>query len=200
MAKIKELFLKYKEIICYIFVGGITTLVRWGTTAIFEKILLPFNMDELVLSIVVTVLSLIVTILFAFPPNKLIVFESKSFAKGIIGKEFVSFISARAAASLIELVGVPAITKIFGISNLFATMMVSIVVLVANYIFSKLFIFKKRTDNSEDKKQNEKEIVEAQAKDKTIALVLMIICAVVAVVSIGFFAVETIISIISAIS
>ncbi len=199
MAKIKELFLKYKEIICYIFVGGITTLVRWGTTAIFEKILLPFNMDELVLSIVVTVLSLVVTILFAFPPNKLIVFESKSFAKGIIGKEFLSFISARAAASLIELVGVPAITKIFGISNLFATMMVSVVVLVANYIFSKLFIFKKRTDNSDDKKQNEKEFVEAQAKDKTIALVLMIICAVVAVVSIGFFAVETIISIISAI-
>lgn len=197
MAKIKELFLKYKEIICYIFVGGITTLVRWGTTAIFEKILLPFNMDELVLSIVVTVLSLVVTILFAFPPNKLIVFESKSFAKGIIGKEFASFISARAAASLIELVGVPAITKLFGISNLFATMMVSVVVLVANYLFSKLFIFKKRTDNSEDKKQNEKEIVEAQAKDKTVALVLMIICAVVAVISIGFFAVETIATILT---
>lgn len=78
MEKLKKLFLKYKEIITYILVGGVTTLVRWGTTAIFEKVFVPFGMEGLPLSVTVTVLSLVVTILFAFPPNKLIVFDIKT--------------------------------------------------------------------------------------------------------------------------
>lgn len=187
MAKLKELFIKYKEIICYILVGGVTTLVRWGTTAIFEKLLAPLNMQEVLLSTLVTILSLVVTILFAFPPNKLIVFESKSFRKDIVGKEFVAFISARAAASIIELVGIPALSTLLSIPTLVTTMIVSLVVLVVNYILSKVFIFK----NREDKKEEKKEAL-AKGKDKITAGVLMIICVVVAVGSIGFFAYEII--------
>lgn len=192
MAKLKEIFLKHKEIICYILVGGVTTLVRWGTTAIFEALFAPFNLQGVVLSTLVTVLSLIVTILFAFPPNKLIVFESKSFRKDIVGKEFIAFISARAAASIIELVGVPALSAIFSIPTLVTTMIVSLVVLVVNYILSKVFIFKNREDKKGDKKETD-----VKGKDKLTAGVLMIICAVVAVGSIGFFAYEVITTLIA---
>ena len=83
MEKIKKLFLKYREIITYIIVGGLTTLVRWGTTAIFEDVFAFIKVD-VTRSIIVTAVSLIVTILFAFPPNKLIVFESKSFKNAIL--------------------------------------------------------------------------------------------------------------------
>lgn len=187
MEKIKKLFLKYREIITYIIVGGLTTLVRWGTTAIFEDVF-SFIKVDVTRSIIVTAVSLIVTILFAFPPNKLIVFESKSFKKGIIGVEFISFISARAVVSLIELVGIPVICGIFGISNLITTMVVSIISLIANYIFSKLFIFKDRV-GKEDKK-DKKNKSDATVKDKFIATVLILVCFVVFAVSFSFWTVE----------
>lgn len=187
MEKIKKLFIKYREIITYIIVGGLTTLVRWGTTAIFEDVF-SFIKVDVTRSIFVTAVSLIITILFAFPPNKLIVFESKSFKKGIIGVEFVSFISARAVVSLIELVGIPVICGIFGISNLITTMVVSIISLIANYIFSKLFIFKDRV-GKEDKK-DKKNKSDATVKDKFIATVLILVCFVVFAVSFSFWTVE----------
>ena len=189
MEKLKKLFFKYKEIITYILVGGVTTLVRWGTTAIFEKICGPLGFEGLALSITVTVLSLLVTILFAFPPNKLIVFESKSFRKGIVIKEFIAFMSARAAASVIELVGIPAISELFSIPTLATTMIVSLIVLVVNYVLSKVFIFKNRESKGTE---NENKNTDTSKKDKITAGVLMTICAVVAVVSIAFFAVEAV--------
>lgn len=187
MEKIKRLFTKYREIITYIIVGGLTTLVRWGTTAIFEDVF-SFIKVDVTRSIFVTAVSLIITILFAFPPNKLIVFESKSFKKGIIGVEFIAFVSARAVVSLIELVGIPVICGIFGIQNLITTMIVSVVVLVVNYIFSKLFIFKDREGKGSKKGEDKKSSV--TAKDKIIATVLILICLVVFAVSFSFWTVE----------
>lgn len=191
MEKLKKLFLKYKEIITYILVGGVTTLVRWGTTAIFEKVFVPFGMEGLPLSVTVTVLSLVVTILFAFPPNKLIVFESRSFRKDIVFREFIAFMSARAAASIIELVGIPAISELFSIPTLATTMIVSLIVLVVNYVLSKVFIFKKRDTKDTDRKDDNRQ-TDTNKKDKITAMVLMAVCAVVAVVSIAFFAVEAV--------
>lgn len=187
MEKIKKLLVKYREIITYIIVGGLTTLVRWGTTAIFEDVF-SFIKVDVTRSIFVTAVSLIITILFAFPPNKLIVFESKSFKKGIIGVEFISFVSARAVVSLVELVGIPVICGIFGVSNLITTMIVSIISLIANYVFSKLFIFKDREGKASEKGKKKENT--ATAKDKFIATVLILVCFVVFAVSFSFWTVE----------
>ncbi len=196
---IKRMFFKYKEIIIYILVGGITTLVRWGTTPIFENILEPLGFVGGALSFFTTLFSLIVTILFAFVPNKLYVFESNSFDKSIVGKEFVAFISARVVASLIELIGIPVIAAVFKCPTIIPTVIVSVVVLVVNYIFSKLVIFKKRVPAQEEalsEKKAEKAVKSRNRKDKTIAVVTTIICvliAVIAIVSFGFEAWDMII-------
>lgn len=190
---VKRMFFKYKEIIIYIIVGGLTTLVRWGTTSIFENILEPLGFIGGALSFFTTLISLIITILFAFVPNKLYVFESKSFDKSIVGKEFIAFISARAVASLIELIGVPVIASIFNCPTMIPTVIVSVVVLVVNYIFSKLVIFKKRVpaqDESLSERKAEKIEKSRNRKDKTIAIITTVICAVIAVVSIVSFCVE----------
>ncbi len=196
MEKLKKIFLKYKEIILYILVGGVTTLVRWGTTAMFEKFLEPCGWQSVTLSTVVTILSLATTILFAFPPNKLIVFESKSFRKDIVGKEFAAFMSARAAASVIELVGIPLISSVFSIPTLVTTMIVSMIVLVVNYILSKVLIFKDREKDQKDgSKENEKQTL--KKGDKFTAGVLMTICGVFAVISISFFVVEAVTAVVA---
>lgn len=184
---IKRMFLKHKEIIIYIFVGGLTTLVRWGTTPIFESILRPLGFIDGALSFFTTLVSLIVTVLFAFVPNKLYVFESKSFDKSIVGKEFVAFISARAVASLIELVFIPLIASLFKCSTIIPTVIISVVVLVLNYIFSKLVIFKKRVpaqDEGLSERKAEKQENTRKRRDKMIAVVITVICAVIAVLSI----------------
>lgn len=196
MEKLLNIYKKHKEIINYIIVGGITTLVRWGTTVIFENLFGTFMSEGVLRDTLITAVSLVITILFAFPPNKLVVFESKSFSKNIVGIEFIAFISARAVASLIELVGIPLICEVTSMNLTVATMVVSVVVLVVNYIFSKLFIFKNREDKKENKekknKKTDKGSVTARAKDKLIGSTLMIICGGIAVVSVSFWVVDTV--------
>jgi len=190
---VKRMFVKYREIIIYIFVGGLTTLVRWGTTPLFESILRPLGFIDGALSFFTTLTSLIVTILFAFIPNKLYVFESKSFDGKIVAKEFGGFIIARAVASVIELAGIPVIATVFGLPTIVPTIIVSVVVLVLNYIFSKLIIFKKRVpaqDETLSEKKAEKIEKARSRKDKLIAVITTVICAAVALVSIVSFGIE----------
>ena len=215
MEKLRALFIKYKEIIIYIIVGGMTTLVRWGTVVIFEKILMPFGMSGQALSFFVTLFSLIVTILFAFPPNKIFVFESRSFKGSIIIKEFGGFLAARAISSIIELAGIPLLSQWLGIATLWVTMIVSVVVLVANYIFSKLIVFKNRTSEDAQKKERKKLLKKAKKegrdldlkvvdkldekdikavnigkKDKLLSVFLNGICALVFVLSVVFYVID----------
>ena len=207
--KVLELYKKYREIINYIVVGGMTTLVRWGTTPLFEELLSPLGFKSVALSFFTTFLSLAVTILFAFPPNKIFVFESRSF-KGKI-------IATRAVASVLELAGIPLLVNLgvnyplFGSESMIATMLVSIFVLVANYIFSKLVVFKNRTSRKAQQKERERELKKAKKeaeekgyafsenqdkpvvavpitrKDKIIGWVLTAICAVVFLGSSGYY-------------
>ena len=189
-----KLFFKYKEIIIYILVGGITTLVRWGTTPLFESILIPLGFSGVALSFFTTLISLVVTILFAFVPNKLYVFESKSFQGSIVGKEFIAFIAARAVASLIELFGVPLLAQLLKLPTIIPTIILSIIVLIVNYLFSKLVIFKKRVPAQDEtvSEKKAKKMQKAQTrKDKVIAVVTTIICAAIAIIAIGNLCIVT---------
>ena len=143
MEKLKELYFKYKEIINYLIFGAMTTAVSWGTYSIFVK--------AIGMSVSVgNVLSWICAVLFAFVTNKLFVFESKSWAPVTAAREFVSFIGARLFTGVIEWVGVPYFSEhgltqpLFGVKGLWAKIVVSIVVIILNYLFSKFLIFFKK--------------------------------------------------------
>lgn len=141
----KKLFLKYKEIIMYLIMGGLTTVVSWGTYMIFAKIL-PISNKE-VLVFVVNILSWILAVAFSYVTNKIWVFESKSWDKRYILKEISMFVSARLATGVFEIVAVPALVwlgcnqTIFGVPGMLSKIIVSIVVVILNYVFSKLFVF-----------------------------------------------------------
>ncbi|MBR2578320.1 MAG: GtrA family protein, partial [Erysipelotrichaceae bacterium] len=88
MNKIKELYIKYKEVISYLFFGGCTFVVSMVTFYIFNKVL---GLNEHVSNII----SWILAVLFAYVTNRKFVFESKtSDFKGLV-REMVSFFSAR---------------------------------------------------------------------------------------------------------
>ena len=159
MKKIKKLYLKYREIVDYLFWGVMTTLVSFVTYSVFVIIfgaifgknaaVSLFGMSFSISVTLANILSWICAVAFAFVTNKLFVFKSKSFASHIVFPEFTKFLSARILTGVLEMVGVPLLVSlglsvaIFGIEGAVAKILVTIAVIILNYVFSKLFIFKK---------------------------------------------------------
>lgn len=143
MKKIKELLFQFKEQISYLFFGVLTTGVNWVVYALF--MLIPgINVE------VANAIAGVVAILFAYVTNRIFVFESVSRSKKEILLEFIRFLGGRAVTFVIEVVGVPGLyylglnQGIFGVEGAYAKIIVSVVVIILNYIFSKLFVFTKR--------------------------------------------------------
>ncbi|MBQ6998272.1 MAG: GtrA family protein [Clostridia bacterium] len=131
---------KYKEIISYIFWGGITTVVNWIVYAVCVEVLF-------VPPTVSNVIAWVAAVTVAYITNKLFVFENKSWQNA--GKEIIMFLSARLFSGVIELVGMPIMLSVLnwgtflGVYGFGEKLVLSIIVIVLNYFFSKYFIFKK---------------------------------------------------------
>ena len=144
-----SLYKKYKEIIDYLFWGVMTTIVSWGTYAIFSLAVGMLSDNSVIVSGVANVLSIVCAIAFAYVTNKLWVFGSKSWDNAVVFPELAKFLSARLVTAVVETAGVPALVAlgmngtVFGIEGMIAKAVVSVVVIILNYVFSKLFVFKK---------------------------------------------------------
>ena len=136
MNKIWELYKKYKEQINYIVVGGMTTLVNFVIYAID----MYFGMDMMINLVV----SWVVAVIFAYVTNRIVVFESK---ENNILHEFTKFVSSRIASLLIEILLMKICVDFIGIKEYFAKVGVAIVVVIVNYVLSKLWVFSKNNDN-----------------------------------------------------
>lgn len=140
--KIKELYVKYKEIINYLIFGVLTTLVNLITKYILLfTVLNPTNGFQLQIAIII---SWIVAVIFAYFTNRKFVFESKNQNKL---KEFISFVVARIATLLLEMFIMWFFVTLLKLnSDLYVvifTLVAQVAVVIGNYIFSKLFVFKK---------------------------------------------------------
>lgn len=141
MKKIKEIYTKYKEIINYLVFGVLTTLVNFVTYFITAKII---GIDEVISSGI----SWFCSVLFAYITNKIFVFESKT--KGIkeVAKEISSFFLARILSGICCDVGTFAImVKVFNINDIISKFVTQVMVVIMNYILSKLVIFRKKESN-----------------------------------------------------
>lgn len=131
--KLFDLYKKYKEIINYLIFGGLTTLISIVTYALFAKV---FHIDYLISN----VLSWIIAVLFAYITNKIFVFESKS-KKNI--KEITSFFFFRVVSLIMEMVILYIFVDMLHIDDLVTKIIAQVIVIVSNYVFSKVFVFKK---------------------------------------------------------
>lgn len=145
---------KYREIIEYLFWGIMTTLISWGSYSLFELLFHKKNGNLHFLNLQISaavfwanLLSWICAVLFAFFVNKLFVFKSRSFQPAVCASEFGKFVSARLLTGILEIVVVPMLVAaglnqtILGVEGLPAKILVSVAVIILNYIFSKLFVF-----------------------------------------------------------
>ncbi len=138
MEKIKNIYFKYKEIIHYLFFGGCTTIVNF----IFYYI--PSNLLG-INAIISNIIAWLVSVLFAYTTNKLFVFESKTKTLKEIMKEMCSFILARVFTGALCDVGTFALMiNVLHINDIISKITTQIMVVILNYLFSKLIIFRKK--------------------------------------------------------
>ncbi len=139
---IKKIYEKYKEIILYLIFGVLTTIVSLGSKYILLFVLLDAK-DPIQLQVSI-VISWMIAVVFAYVTNRIYVFNSTN--KNKI-KEFISFIIARISTLLLEMLIMWFFVTLLKLnSDLYVvifTLISQVVVVIANYIFSKLFIFKK---------------------------------------------------------
>lgn len=143
MKKIVDLYKKYEEIINYLIVGVLTTIVslvvKWG---LLFTVLDPKNSVQLQVAVVI---SWIAAVVFAYITNRIFVFKSKS--KKIL-KEITSFFGARLLTLGLEMLIMWFFVTFLKLNSdlwvLIWTMVAQILVIIFNYIFSKLFVFKKK--------------------------------------------------------
>ena len=139
MNKIVELYKKYKEIINYLIVGGLTTVVSmaifYGSTWTFLDGNDAFELQ------VANVISWVGAVLFSYFANRVFVFESKE--KNIF-KELMAFLSSRVVTLLLDMGTMFVLSTLLHINYNFSKIVAMVLVTVGNYVISKVFVFKKK--------------------------------------------------------
>lgn len=138
--KVIALCKKYQEILIYLIVGVMTTVVSWGAAYLGKLIL---DMDIPWQNTVNNTFSWLVGVLFAYPLNRRWVFKSTN---PKIIKEFFGFAVSRISTLIMDIaimwLTVNVIEMDYWIAKIFIS---SVIVTIANYVFSKLLIFKKKS-------------------------------------------------------
>lgn len=136
-----ELFNKYREIIIYIIVGGLTTVVNF---VIYYLCKLTIGTSTILTMNISNFIAWVVAVLFAFVANKLYVFNSKSLEKTVVLKEFCGFVVARVFSLGAEVVIMNVGIGILFIPDMICKLFAQVVIILMNYFFSKFIIFKKK--------------------------------------------------------
>jgi putative flippase GtrA len=134
---LKNIFTKYREILLYLFFGGMTTLVNYISYALFTDI---FHINYLISNALAWLLS----VLFAYITNKIYVFESKTTGFSEILKELSAFIGCRIFSGVIDMAVMYIGVNLLSLNDKIIKIAANVIVVILNYVFSKLFIFKKK--------------------------------------------------------
>ena len=133
----KKLYEKYKEIILYIFFGVLTTAVNYGVYYLMAH---PLGISIVASNIVAWAAGVI----FAFYTNKLYVFESKSTQLAVVLKELTAFTACRAFSGILDTGIMYLFAQRLGYNDMIVKIASNIVVIIVNYVFSKMLIFRNK--------------------------------------------------------
>lgn len=123
------------HIIKYLLFGVLTTIFSLGTFFVLIK---TTNLNENICNF----LSIVVGILSAYALNREYVFESKE--KNIL-KEFSKFVMARIFSSAFDMITFFIFATCLSLNEMIVKIVISVVVIILNYILSKLIVFKKKS-------------------------------------------------------
>lgn len=139
MKKIKELYYKYEEIISYLIVGGLTTVVSLATYYLLVYTIL--NPKEAVELQIANIISWIASVTFAYFTNRKYVFKAK---EKISFKEGINFYLSRVSTLLLDMLMMYIFVSVLKFDDKIIKLIVQIIVIVLNYVLSKFIVFKKK--------------------------------------------------------
>ena len=134
--KMIDLIKKYKSFILYVFFGALTTAVNIGTY------MLCYNFTGIA-NVPSTIIAWVAAVLFAYITNKLFVFESRSFEFKVLCREMASFFGCRFLTGVMDVVIMYVSVDMLGSNSTVWKILSNVLVMIANYVASKLIIFKK---------------------------------------------------------
>ena len=134
---LKKLFVKYKDIISYLFFGVCTTVVNivayWACAHIAH-----------LSTVVSTSIAWVVAVAFAYITNRLWVFHSKAKGKKAILREICAFTACRLLTGFLDVAIMYIFVDRLHCPDLVIKIISNIIVIIANYIASKLVIFSEK--------------------------------------------------------
>lgn len=133
----KAIFEKHRELILYVVFGGVTTLVNLGVYFLCYDIW-GWSSD---LSVI---LAWLLSVLTAFLTNKPFVFESHDWSMEVTAPEAAEFFGCRLASGLMELAVMHVAVELLGLPGTPMKLLVNILVIIINYVGSKLWVFRKK--------------------------------------------------------
>ncbi len=134
--KIKALYQKYGEMLRYLVIGGLTTLIDIVVFALLSAA----GMDVTPAKIITTV----VAVAFAYVGNRYIVFQSKETGRKAVAGETVRFLLSRAGTMVLSVLMMNLLTGPVAMDKNVANILTNGVVIVLNYVLSKLLVFVKK--------------------------------------------------------
>lgn len=135
--KIKELAKRYSDVIPYGIFGVCTTIVNMGVYWLCAH---PTKMAVLPS----TLIAWFMAVLFAYLTNRKWVFHSQASTRQEIWKEIVSFYSCRIATGVVDWVCMFVFVDLLHLNDMVIKVLANFIVIVLNYVASKLVIFKKK--------------------------------------------------------
>ena len=135
--KIKDLMIKYWDIITYLFFGVLTTIVNY-------VVYLPFYNILGMSAVVSNGIAWVVAVAFAYLTNKPFVFRSHDWSAKTVIPELSRFVSCRVGSGLAETLILFLAVDLMGWNGNIWKLLTNVLVVVLNYIGSKFLVFKNK--------------------------------------------------------
>lgn len=135
-SKIESLLKKYRSELLYLVFGVLTTLVNYLVYFPCDRFLHTAWLSNSI--------AWIFAVLFAYVTNKPFVFESHDWSMGTVGPEFMKFVGTRVASLVAENLILLVSVDILGWNRIGWKLLASVLVVVMNYVGSKLLVFRKK--------------------------------------------------------
>lgn len=137
MKKLMALLLRYRDIIAYLFFGGVTTLTNLVAYYLLYQVWAIANVPSVVIA-------WIIAVLVAFLTNKPFVFRSHDWSPRVLFPEIASFLGCRVGTGVLELVLMYLTVDLLHWHGMLMKLLVNILVIILNYAGSKLLVFRKK--------------------------------------------------------
>ena len=144
---IRRLWDKYRDFILYAFFGGMTTLVNTG---VFWVCAHPLGLPVVPSSMIAWFLA----VLFAYLTNRKWVFHSEAETPREIAREVVSFFLCRLATGVLDWVLMGLLVDTLHLNDMVVKVAVNLLVILLNYVASKLLIFRHKPQAGETGENN----------------------------------------------